>query len=439
MSILSLIWRTLLFYPVAVFLSLFINTQGFVYQSAVSFLPVMIILLMSGYCVRFFMYRFENKHKKITACAEILSGAVISLLCSLLFLKVNIIAENIFFMILYIAGLRIYIHSFNETINPWYFGVSVTGYIVTEITLHFINKNSDIQRFKEIPLIFLITVCLFMILYNHKNINVLMEKRNYSKEYLPKSTRKVNRNFTVIICIISSLLLLFQKQINAILDFIWKIIKKIVKFILELIISDSEPEEMLPVDSEISEHQQEVEIITSDNRLLNKIFMLIMICIIIALVIRYRRAIAKFFKDLLTDIINAIASVFRSKKKTEKSDFTGYTDYFETIERKQTNEKNTKKDCIHQWKKNLKKYHTMNESNEKYRFGYMLITFFCRMKNKNITECDTPDEMAYKFEEYDISEVTDIYNPIRYGDKKCSTHNINVMNTALDKLRKNLK
>ena len=81
----------------------------------------------------------------------------------------------------------------------------------------------------------------------------------------------------------------------------------------------------------------------------------------------------------------------------------------------------------------------MNESNEKYRFGYMLITFFCRMKNKNITECDTPDEMAYKFEEYDISEVTDIYNPIRYGDKKCSTHNINVMNTALDKLRKNLK
>jgi hypothetical protein len=65
MSILSLIWRTLLFYPVAVFLSLFINTQGFVYQNAVSFLPVMIILLMSGYCVRFFMYRFENKHKKI--------------------------------------------------------------------------------------------------------------------------------------------------------------------------------------------------------------------------------------------------------------------------------------------------------------------------------------------------------------------------------------
>ncbi len=431
MRILSLIWRILLFYPVAVLLSAFATINETTYTNAIYFLPIMSLIFISGYCIRFFMYRFESRHKKTTAFLEILIGIIISVPFSILFLKINNTAENVFFIILYITGLKAYSHTFIEIINPWYFGASVLGHIVTAIMLH-----SETEIFKETPFIFLITVCLFMILYNHRNIDVLMQKRNYGKEYLPESTERLNRNFTIIICIFSSLLLFFQKQINAVFDFVWEIIKKIIKLLLT---STNEPEEVLPNGSGSAEHSEKTEIITRDNTLLNNVFMLIMMTFLLILVIRFRHTIATFFKNILIDIINAFSSVFKSKTRTENSDPRGYTDYVETIERKQTNDKSTRKELIRKWKKNLKKYHSMSDGNEKFRFGYMLITFVCRIKNKNITEYDTPCEMSRKFEDFDISEVTHIYDPIRYGDKKCSTHNINAMNTALDKLRKKLK
>ncbi|MBQ8724865.1 MAG: DUF4129 domain-containing protein, partial [Oscillospiraceae bacterium] len=215
-------------------------------------------------------------------------------------------------------------------------------------------------------------------------------------------------------------LILLRKYIGG---FLWTIVKAAVHYIGKVIywfvgLFTGEEQEA----AELSETPNIIQqTAVSKNEWLTLVCTVILAGIVIFLLIRYREKIISAIVNAGRSISAWIAHLFgRSYEKQEHSSSGGYTDHHMELSADVSVQKNIAAPNM-KWRRELRRFRRMDDSAEKYRFGYSLLLYKMEVSGIPVKECETPFEVCQSIPEdkayrKNMERVTLYYEKVRYSE-----------------------
>ena len=268
-------------------------------------------------------------------------------------------------------------------------------------------------------------ILLFVVSANQANIDKCTKQRDKGKAVLPRGLRRYNAVLVVVIFTVSLGLFLFANPIGT---FLFKIIAAVagaVMYFLDWITSlfnSTNNSETTVSDSDDRRHILPSEYSGS----LNDLLMTITAIAIIVLVIVYRKPIRQAFKRLF-------ALVFRNR---EAEFDTPFADEIMSSDRKLLSPRAERK----AERELAKRYARETSPKRKYRLGYALFLARLRRTSYPPVLSDTTDIHCEKGERAwggDLSEFSETYGRVRYGDVIPTPEELAAEDEILQMIQKN--
>lgn len=430
MNFLSLVWIALMVFPLVT------ATQINEIRSAESPGKIFIYALFSlaslctGYLTDLITDRMKRKSGMSVYVMIIISGLAAA---GIYFAT----GKSMFFFclllfVMYLAGVKAGKMPLTDIIRSSYVVISSFLYFFTAVSL---NKYMSAAVFSVcfmIPYIFMIFLWFF--LCNYSNLNRVMSSRNYDERYLPAGIRKYNAKTAAVLCIAFAFLVMFYRQMMALINIFLKLIVKILK----LILSSGNTPEVIEEEITAEETAMPPYQVTQANGM-SEILQIILIVILLlaAAVIIIYAARNGVFTKLARGFTAGIRKIFENRRSGEvRRENCGFHDVYESIADETDFFESVSDRRRKQWKEKYKRYADMPDSTEKLRFGYGLAAEWIKIKNPSVSPSDTPLEISDKINIPSISEGTETYCKVRYGKSECDSLSISRISAMVEECRK---
>ncbi len=425
----SLFWIALLFYPILYLLSAFYGLFGDSIFSSFICLIITQAAIFAGNGFSLILDAAKARRRWKTLVLQIISSII-------LFYVLRFFADQKYLLFLYaeiivfFLGTQLYTFSYDKIVHTSYYIFSLCEYIVVAILI----RKAAPDKFHPLFFYSILTLStfIFMFIKNRININSLMKNRNYNEKYLPANTKKNNNKFVFILCIIFSAAIFLIKPVTFAYHIIGKALQKVFKeiiyFLRKLFDSEIDQFELPPEDEE--------EVLSKsadgDSKIILYIFYAVILIVIVVFIVKNFHTLLDILKRCYLNTRRKLIYLLTKESKVVRhTDNIGYTDTEEdvVITKKAKKDKSVSKKRL--WKKNLIKYKSMKNSEEKFRFGYGLFLSWLEISGKKKKASETVNETAQIINSGPFTKVTEAYNPIRYGNHKCSDENISQLDSAL--------
>lgn len=406
-----------------------------------------IALLFAGYIIAKLITRSKQNFYRILA--SYLSAIAISIIIAIIYWKVapgprflptrinsnlnfktieilNIIFEGLGIFILYFAGIRARLISYESILSrkKLIFGICV--FIFTAIFTHY---NKEVEYLKSTVYAFAyIFIILSLLIRNQENLDNAFIKKHIELSTVPKNIR----NYNSIIVIILFLLIIIIFNIDKLTDFIVNIVNNLPRTIVLIFIKVLELlSRLLPGEEGQGGAQGGSEGLADLPQgeeshiagLLVKIFFAIILIAAGAFIIWKLPALLRALGRKLKKVGTYIAEFFRKLFVIQKEDPEKETDYIDEVitvkpvahgKEEKGNERKIQRIGGRLWKS--------SDYTKRIRFMYKLIVTHIEKYGINIEKSDTTGEIYLKASEVDgiresLEYATDVYDKIRYGEK----------------------
>lgn len=385
-----------------------------------------------GYTVRFFTFRYEASIGKAVYFAVLCAGTLIIPLVIRVYSGVWVSAA-FYSYFMYAAGTRFYGNELKRSVNNGFFIASLVMY--NAVGAIFCSKFEDVTA---LFIIFPMTLMIFLwiFLQNKKNISVMMTSRNYDEKYLPDDVRKFNTSIASVIAVVITLLMLLYKLAASFLITASEGFGQAVVAFLKLF-DDTASEHVLKteraVETAAEKTSENTAVGTVSLQFLCAVFMVAVTGFLFIIIIR-RGYVSRALRHITGLIRN-----FLSRDITGEDDDSerGYTDTIEVIDEEEPH-RNSFSKMHRRWNMEYRKYQSMENGREKFRFGYGLALAWMRFSLKADRFSDTPRELASHKETETVHDFTELYYPVRYGEAEGSTEDFRVADTTLAGIKKKM-
>lgn len=317
----------------------------------------------------------------------------------------------------YQAGARLFFIEY-DSLTHTYVYVSVCMVFILTSAVVWIGDHS--ASFLPQISLFLIISIVFALARNFSGIDSALRTQDDDSTYLPDGILRYNRMLLCAVGTVIVILILLRKYIGS---FLWTIIKAAVHYIGKAIYWFAGL--FLGKEKEAAETPESPGIIqqtaVSQNEWLTLVCTVILAGIVIFLLVRYREKIISAIVNAGRSISAWIAGLFgRSYEKQEHSSYGGYTDHQMELSADVSVQKNNSVPHM-KWKRELKRFRRMEDSAEKYRFGYSLLLYKLWENGISVKEYETPFEVSQKIPDdavyrKDIERITICYETVRYSE-----------------------
>ena len=276
-------------------------------------------------------------------------------------------------MILYIFAVRIFKRQYDQILTTGWFlftsGLNLAILIIAKFTAP--NFSDEVML-----IVFLFAVAVFAVILNQRGIDVVMDRRGHSASQLPPKIRYYNMILVAVVLVVAVILIIFRTPIvagaKAALTAIGGVLKRFLLWFGGLFVRKASDE---PIE-EASEAEPEIDISDigeSGDPLISEIAFIILIALIVLFSIRpvYRkiRSVVSFL------VVKFKAWLHRERvfgaRKSEENEY--YTDTDEMLDRDgSVSEDLSPSRAMRQWKRDVKNFQKMPDSEEKLRCGYRL-------------------------------------------------------------------
>lgn len=430
MNFLSLVWIALMVFPLVTV------TQINEIRSAES--PGKIFIysffslasLCTGYLTDLFLDRMKRKSGKSVYIMIIVSGLAVA---GVYFAT----GKSMFFFcvllyVMYLTGVKAGRTPLTERVRSSYVVVSSFLYFFTAVSLNNYMSAAVFAVCFMIPYIFMIFLWFF--LCNYSNLNRVMSSRNYDEKYLPAGIRKYNAKTAAVLCAAFTFFVILYRQMMALINVFLKLTAKLLKVIFsngdmpEDIEEEITAEEAAPPPYQVTQANDISEILQ---------IILIVILLAAAAVIIVYAARNGVFTKMARDFTARIRKIFEKRKSGEvRKENCGFHDVYESIADETDLYETISDKRKKQWKDKYKRYTAMPDSKEKLRFGYGLAAEWIRIKNPSVSPSDTPLEISDKIKNPSVSDGTETYCKVRYGNSECDSTGISRINAMVEECRK---
>ncbi len=244
-----------------------------------------------------------------------------------------------------------------------------------------------------------VLVVLSAVLANQTNIDTLTLQRSKGMSVLPKGLRGYNAALVAVISAVTVGLFLFAKPLAGAVG---EVMKALIRFIISLF--KNPDDESSNTDDEFLHTSENIEYDIGDNTLFILIEALF-IAALVVLVIKFRRQIWEFIKELF-------APLFREREQPEALPFAD--------ELSDSDAKRSVRSIKRTEKELLKRYQNETDPALKYRMGYTL--FLMKLSGTPFAGVPSDTTTAHlikgsrAFDGAELPDMVRVYDNIRYGE-----------------------
>lgn len=270
----------------------------------------------------------------------------------------------------------------------------------------------------QLCVMFGVIIVISAVLANQTNIDTRTRQRSAGKNVLPKGLRRYNAALIAGVCAAAAGLFLFAKPAS-------ELIMSGVYALIRLIVSAFQRREVVQEDADIGEQGDigQLPIEYNDNSFFTGITFIIVIGVIV-LMIRFRKQIAEFLRELL-------APLFKEAEKPEPLPFADeFSDSLSVRHGKHTSRRTEQQ--------LLRSYRKEQDPVLKYRKGYLLFllrldrTAFPHLPSDTTTVHGKKGELAFRRD--DIDKMVGEYNAVRYGGAVPDEYQLSAQEQLLNEL-----
>ncbi len=387
---------------------------------------------------------FEGKAKarNISAFAAYLT-LVVPLACSFIAYRhegiFRLLMEVPLACLIYFTGLRGYFMEYGRILSKQ---VMYTGAIIILFPVFTAYFNTSLNARPFVVGCAYAFMVISMIVRNQDTLDTLFLKKGVNMYDTVKRVRGFNVLIVIGIFLLALILFNFNDTVVVALNGMLYILKRIAAFIIMLMMANPEPEfkggNMPPPPDQLPFANEEVLIRPWSNFISNVLtyFVVMFLAYKLAfLLISKSRQIFSGIAALIRKLLNV---VFPSYNKLETED---YSDEIETVKPEKMISKVRLRPRIRAIRKNLRQ---ISDPVEKIRYIYGAVLSMFAMKNIEISASDTTGEILRKVAHVEgvmdcFSEMTGIYEKIRYGDMLPKENDVQSFENGYDRMKKVLK
>lgn len=323
-------------------------------------------------------------------------------------------------LIAYYSGYRAYGREYGDLFSMGWLGLFFVAAVVACIILNFSNVPEIYSAaVKQLCVVFGLMIVLASLLANQTNIDQRTRQRSAGKSVLPNGLRGYN---AMLIAGISAATVALFLTARPLAGLIVKAVSAFAGIILALIRDHGFEQEYAPDPGGSGTAGELAE--ASDNTLFTIMWALVVILALI-MVVRYRRQIFNFFRELF-------APLFREGRREAPQPFadeiTDTLSKFDFARSRRRSEQQL-----------LRQFRKETDPRKKYRLGYGL--FMLRLSRSAFPPLpsDTTSVHSQKgesaFRRGDIDDMVKVYNAVRYGDNIPSPEQLETQKRLIDELR----
>ncbi|MDE7194526.1 MAG: hypothetical protein K2O14_11200 [Oscillospiraceae bacterium] len=323
-------------------------------------------------------------------------------------------------IIAYFSGYRAYGQEYSDLFSVGWFGLFFTASVVTCLILNF-SRVPELYSAAvvQLCLVFGLMIVFASLLANQTNIDQRTRQRSAGKSVLPNGLRSYNAMLIAGISVATVALFLLAKPLATL------IVKGIGAFLgLMLSLIRDHGLEMDYYDGPGGENQVGQLAEPSDNAAFAILWALVVILGLIA-VIRFRRQIINFFKELF-------APLFRESRRDPPQPFAD--EITDTLSKSDSARSRRRSE-----QQLLRQFRRETDPRTKFRLGYKL--FMVKLERSAFAPLpsDTTSIHAQKgqsaFRREDIREMVGVYNKVRYGEAIPSPEQLEKQQELIEEIR----
>lgn len=322
-------------------------------------------------------------------------------------------------IIAYFSGYRAYGQEYSDLFSMGWFALFFVASIIACIILNFSNvPDLYSAAVLQLCVVFGLMIVLASLLANQTNIDQRTRQRSSGKSVLPNGLRGYNAMLIAGISAATVALFLLAKPTATL---IVRGISAFIALILKLIRDHgAEPEYEASLGGEAVGNLAD----PADNTFHNIAWALFIILALIA-VIRFRKQILNFFKDLF-------APLFRESKREFSQPFAD--EITDTISKSDSERAHRRSE-----QQLLRRFRKESDPRKKFRMGYKLFMLRLSQSAFPLLPCDTTSVHAQKgvcaFQRGDIDEMVRVYNEVRYGGKIPAPNQLEAQQRLIEEIK----
>lgn len=410
----------LILFPAAALLSIWADVS---YGYAAALTGVFVVLMWAG---AFFMLRFHDTYKKNPVLYRIILAVIMVTLWILGWLfapyeqSVQRFLVGIVCALIFYAGNKLIYQPLESMTNAYVFTGLCIWCVFTGLLWQYFDDNITAW----VSLLWLgVYAIIFAIANNTGALEQTLHDRDSHTWELPKEIRTRNRNLLLILGIVAVVVILCRKPIASFVSWVGKWIITGLWYLFSWISTlggGTDEESTTPT---VVEEQTEALEQSSGADWFWRIVEILILVILLALVIRYRKQISEFLSSCWVQFRHWLQEKIHKTPEDEKPDDSmGYCDYTEDLLEPETEAVQVRTNVSRRtWNRAYRKFLRMPMDAQGYRYGYGLAL------EKLPTEMTHPaasaGEILKRLEEAGLSDenwrvVTQGYNDVRYGEQQ---------------------
>lgn len=425
----ALIWINIVMFPLTVLLTGFTAAADILIPASLIMFLAGTAVSFTGYFVRRKFYGKEKQDGRWVYVTELFAGFAASGVCAGLS-GFALLVPAVYMFACFLTGTRVYDKELKRSTAA---GLAIASFVLDAVVGNSLKNNYGIS-FLLIIIPMIIMSVMWMYLLNYMNISGMVKARNYNEKYLPPKIRSFNFRITSVIAGVTAVILATYKLVSA---FLWNSVLRPAMEVIADIISDVEihPDDLNPENAHLQNAGNggtpELNPYAGILQAVCMGFVFLVLAFLLWLMIK-NGIFSKLFRYIVLSIRNFTS---HGKKKETAASPDGYTDTVENLEDNVVLFASLRE--RRKWNSEYKKFASMENGREKFRFGYSLVLSWINLHRTASTEGLTPKEITEKsgFGEY-VGDFTDRYYPVRYDDAQCGSDDFTAAEKTLDKLRK---
>lgn len=327
-------------------------------------------------------------------------------------------------IIIYFGGNLTVGRSYSDIFSRTWFVLYLLPAIFFMAVIALSEKNEIMSLARYLLCVgFAVVILISAVLANQTNIDVRTSQRDAGKAVLPKGLRRYNALLVIGLFTLTLGLFVFAKPIASVIKSVIGAIVSAFIYFFEMISSlSTEVDETIPPGENVS-----VDTIVREpegSGLFGNIMSAVMFIAVIVLIVKYRKKIIGFIKDLFEPL-------FRSRDKTFDTPFADEITSSNAKLFTPKAQKRAERDLARQ-------YARETSPERKYRLGYALFLARLRLTKQPPVPSDTTDVHREKGEQAfaeDLRDFSETYNKVRYADLPPTAEELAAENELLRKIK----
>lgn len=345
-------------------------------------------------------------------------------------------------LLLFCVGAALAGKEYHEILPESVFHVLTAFYLVVSVTAWVLYAETPIWL---TVLFYLVLVIVYGLLRNQSNIEHLTVSRHFTLDYLPEKIRSYNLALLVVVLAVILVLFVVAGIAAGPFDRAMNVLRDYVNTSMHGQAGGTDLTDPLMPGGEGREPDEVVPETPSALALLvaQSIRMIIyagIIGVFIALFLFNRDAILAFFYRIYQRII-AMGRSLRARPAAARQLEEDVPDYVDVVQTVSATEEDvhSEEDEFREWRRAYRRYARMEDSDEKYRTGFVLARRGLALSGLEVHPSDTTLEVAGKselvFEDDRYGRATLLYNAITYGPEEYTPGNLRALNETLLELK----